>query len=58
MPLDLDATHVVIGLEWSQPETMLEAQEEAVEWFVDGEFSDGLIEFRKLEEPLEADEEV
>jgi hypothetical protein len=56
--LGVDATPVVIGLEWSQPETMLEAQEEAVEWFVDGKLSDGFIEFRKLEEPLEADEEV
>ncbi|GIV06766.1 MAG: hypothetical protein KatS3mg016_2341 [Fimbriimonadales bacterium] len=54
----MDATPVVIGQEWSQPETMLETQEEAVEWVVDGEFSNGFTEFRKLEEPLEVDGEV
>jgi hypothetical protein len=44
----VDAFPVVIGQEWATPETQLNAQQEGVEWKVGGDFSDGLIEFRRI----------
>ena len=44
----VDAFPVVIGQEWATPETQLNAQEEGVEWKVGDDFSDGLIEFRRI----------
>jgi hypothetical protein len=44
----VDAFPVVIGQEWATPETQLNAQQEGVEWKVDDDFSDGLIEFRRI----------
>ena len=44
----VDAFPVVIGQEWATPETQLNAQQEGVEWKVGDDFSDGLIEFRRI----------
>jgi hypothetical protein len=44
----VDAFPVVIGQEWATPETQLNAQQEGVEWQVGDDFSDGLIEFRRI----------
>jgi hypothetical protein len=44
----VDAFPVVIGQEWATPETQLHAQQEGVEWKVGDDFSDGLIEFRRI----------
>ena len=44
----VDAFPIVIGQEWATPETQLNAQQEGVEWKVGDDFSDGLIEFRRL----------
>jgi hypothetical protein len=44
----VDAFPVVIGQESATPETQLNAQQEGVEWKVGDDFSDGLIEFRRI----------
>jgi hypothetical protein len=44
----VDAFPVIIGQEWATPETQLNAQQEGVEWKVGDDFSDGLIEFRRI----------
>ena len=44
----VDAFPVVIGQEWATPETQLNAQQDGVEWKVGDDFSDGLIEFRRI----------
>jgi hypothetical protein len=44
----VDAFPVVIGQEWATPATQLNAQQEGVEWKVGDDFSDGLIEFRRI----------
>jgi ABC-type transporter Mla subunit MlaD len=44
----VDAFPVVIGQEWATPEAQLHAQQEGVEWKVGDDFSDGLIEFRRI----------
>jgi len=44
----VDAFPVVIGQEWATPDTQFDAQREGVEWKIGDDFSDGLIEFRRL----------
>ena len=45
----VDATPVVIGEEWAVITAQAEAQQKAVEWIVGGGFSQGVIEFRRLD---------
>ena len=45
----IDATPVVIGEEWAVITAQAEAQQKAVEWIVGGGFSQGVIEFRRLD---------
>lgn len=44
----IDATPVIIGQEWATDDTAALAQKEGVEWIVEGEFSQGLLQFRRL----------
>lgn len=44
----VNAIPVVIGKEWAHPETPALAQQEGVEWVVEGKYSEGLIAFRRL----------
>jgi len=44
----VDAFPIVIGQEWATPDTQFDAQREGVEWKIGDDFSDGLIEFRRL----------
>ncbi|MCX7925830.1 MAG: hypothetical protein N2554_08485, partial [Fimbriimonadales bacterium] len=44
----VDAIPAVIGREWAHAETPALAEQEGVEWAVEGKYSDGLIAFRRI----------
>ncbi|MGC8783925.1 MAG: hypothetical protein ACP5RN_06020 [Armatimonadota bacterium] len=44
----VNATPVVIGQEWATDGTLQTAEQEGVEWIVAGEFSPGVVQFRRL----------
>ncbi len=45
---NLEATGVVIGEEWAEPETPYQAKAKAVDWKVGADLSDGFLAFRRL----------
>ncbi|MDW8107429.1 MAG: hypothetical protein RMK45_08115 [Armatimonadota bacterium] len=47
----VDATPLVVGKEWANPEYATFAEEQGVESLAEDRYSDGLIEFRRLPDP-------